>query len=142
MENKTHQFSDRCCAIYAQTGKYTHCPSCFALIKKNASETAIQVDVVNTVRAMFPNLVIVHVNNNQTNKAAGARAKAMGTLKGFPDLIIFASNGNKVLIEMKTQTGTVSKDQKKIHKQLSALGHPVVVCRSLIEVIELCRKIS
>ena len=68
----------------------------------------------------------------------GLRAKKAGYRKGTPDLDLKvaceASHG--LLIELKTETGVVSAEQKDMHQVLREQGYTVLVCRGFDE----CRK--
>lgn len=56
--------------------------------------------------------------------------KKSGMLSGAPDLVI-ALNRRVVFVEMKSQTGRCSVEQKAVHAKLEALGHEIYVVRSL-----------
>jgi hypothetical protein len=90
---------------------------------------------------MFPEWVIFHNNNNQVNKAAGAKARKAGVLAGIPDVSILHPGGMQ-LVEMKTPSGVVSPDQKKMFKKLEKLGQPVLVARSVLQFVDICRKLN
>lgn len=61
-----------------------------------------------------------------------AAMKADGLRVGFPDLMLFAPFVASVaFIEIKTQTGTVSKEQRECMAWLNSLGHRVAVVRSI-----------
>jgi hypothetical protein len=105
------------------------------------SETDIQADAVLIARAMFPEWVLFHNNNNQSNKAAGAKARKAGVLAGIPDVSILHPGGMQ-LVEMKTPSGVVSTGQKKMFKKLEKLGQPVLVARSVLQFVDICRKLK
>lgn len=71
------------------------------------------------------------ITNNSVNKLTGALAKAKGVKSGVSDLCLIAPAGRVVWIEMKTETGTQDPEQKVFQKQVEALGHTYVICRSL-----------
>lgn len=60
--------------------------------------------------------------------------------EGWPDLT-FAVNGKPVAIELKTDEGVVSQEQRLCHEQMRGNGWLVFVCRSLEEVIKTVRSI-
>lgn len=81
-------------------------------------------------------LIIRHIpNGGLRSKTEAARLKGMGVLKGTPDIHIpvprhsFAS----LYIELKTEEGELSKDQKVQIKILRKLGNKVVVCRNVAD---------
>lgn len=58
-----------------------------------------------------------------------------GTI-GWPDFTIII--GNRVLlIEMKTEKGAVSREQKELHERFKATGTTVHICRSADAAVEL-----
>ena len=77
--------------------------------------------------------------NKRMAMIQGAKAKAMGKSKGFPDLIIILEE-KCIFIELKRVKGsTTSKEQKAWVETLNNLGHPSYICkgaRAAIEVIE------
>ena len=128
---------------HTPTPSKLHCTQCFAPLVpvSELSETDIQADAVLIARAMFPEWVIFHNNNNQVNKAAGAKARKAGVLAGIPDVSILHPGGMQ-LVEMKTPSGVVSPDQKKMFKKLEKLGQPVLVARSVLQFVDICRKLN
>ncbi len=63
----------------------------------------------------------------------GARRKAMGVRAGFPDFIFLVPNGNSpyLAIELKTETGRQSKNQKLWQQACEKVGGCYVLVRSL-----------
>ena len=80
----------------------------------------------------------VHIPNGAV-LAGGAKARGMqmnalkraGLMLGFPDLLLFHKDGRIAFIEVKSEGGVVSKEQKSCHTWLIGLGHKVSVCRSI-----------
>lgn len=66
--------------------------------------------------------------------------KATGLVSGIPDLIYLHKSG-PVGIELKTETGILSPDQKKIHATWEANGIKVYVCRSFEQFQEIINEI-
>jgi len=62
-------------------------------------------------------------------------ARSMGMISGLPDISI-AQNGKLYFIELKTETGKLSKNQINFHKILDNNNIPVAVCRSLDNVVQ------
>jgi hypothetical protein len=53
---------------------------------------------------------------------------------GHPDLVVALPRSVTAWIELKTKTGSMSKEQKEVAMRLGALGHPVIIARSLDQV--------
>lgn len=77
--------------------------------------------------------LLFHVNNKARNKIEGAKFKAMGVVSGVSDLIYLKPGGIPIFIELKTETGTQSPDQKQWELQVRASGYHYVIVRSLEE---------
>lgn len=97
------------------------------------TEHNIQVKVVQYVRTFYPEVIIAAIPNG-----AGTTAKnrlhlyTEGMLSGMPDLFIaHAAKGfHGMFIELKTDIGVESKEQKVIRKRLNDAGYLVFVARS------------
>lgn len=63
---------------------------------------------------------------------AGGRLWAKNSMKGWPDIIgIFPNTKGQLFgIEVKSETGVLSDEQRTIHKQLRDCGCIIMVCRS------------
>lgn len=72
------------------------------------------------------------VGGEKARLAAGARLKREGRRKGVPDVNGDVARGgyHGLRIEMKTDDGVLSADQKRWHKRLRAAGYRVEVCRT------------
>jgi hypothetical protein len=79
-------------------------------------------------------LVVAIRNEGKRSAVEGALAKAMGLRPGMTDLQIIGPGGSVWLIELKTETGTISDEQKSVHAWCAANGVPYAVCRSLDDV--------
>lgn len=66
-------------------------------------------------------------------KIRGARLKAAGLLAGVPDILI-VHRGRACFLELKSETGTLSENQKTAHKWIITAGGVVAVCRSIDDV--------
>ena len=85
-------------------------------------------------------LCLFHVPNGMfSNAREGAKFKAQGVISGVPDLI-FVWNGITHYIEVKTQTGYLSKNQKTLHAKWSEQGVEVKVMRTSEEIVSFIRK--
>lgn len=67
--------------------------------------------------------------------AARGRLWRLGLKQGFPDLVICYAPLKTLWLEVKTRFGVTSRAQKRKHEQLRAIGHPVVVVRSVEDVL-------
>lgn len=60
-----------------------------------------------------------------------AAMKADGLLPGVPDLTIITKQGAVGFLEVKTPTGSVSQNQKHVHRVLRDRGAKVAIVRSI-----------
>lgn len=63
------------------------------------------------------------------------KMKSMGRMTGFPDLEI-GYKGKTLFIELKSENGRLSDNQKLAHQNIQNAGFEVVVIRSLEEFVE------
>lgn len=70
--------------------------------------------------------LLFHVNQKARNQIEGNRFKAMGVVPGVSDLIYLIG---PTFIEMKTEKGTQSDDQKRFQRIVEGLGYRYVICR-------------
>ena len=56
--------------------------------------------------------------------------KAMGVVAGVSDLVYLQPGGRVKFIEMKTETGSQSPEQKKFQLLAIGLGFEYVICRT------------
>jgi hypothetical protein len=66
-------------------------------------------------------------------KAVAGQSRALGLLRGWPDMTFAAQDGRAFHIEFKAGSGSLSPEQRSVHHWLSQLGHPVYVVTSLAE---------
>ena len=59
----------------------------------------------------------------------------MGT-PGMPDLLVVMDGGRVLFIELKAKAGKVTPNQAAMHERLEALGHRVVIARSVSTAVE------
>jgi len=64
----------------------------------------------------------------------GAKNKAMGVRKGWPDLTVFKFESKPIFIELKSPKGRLSKEQAEWRDRLQAMGFDWALCRSLQDV--------
>ena len=77
-----------------------------------------------------PQHVCFSVPNESSNGKEQVYKKSLGLISGVSDLIIIQPN-RIIFVELKTQTGKQSKNQKKFQKKVEALGFEYYVVRSL-----------
>ena len=101
------------------------------------TEADIQKQIVQWLRIQYPNY-IVHHSANEGNRGGrkgvmdGARKKAMGQVRGFPDIIMLGwAKIGPVFFEVKAPKKYAEKHQKALHEKLRDLGYRVAVVRSI-----------
>ena len=106
-------------------------------------EDAMQSSVIRWARmrqATAPELEMLHhiPNGGRRGVLEAKRLKGQGVVPGIPDLHLPVARGPYcgLWIEMKTATGRLSEDQRKIIAMLRAEGHRVEVCRSAADAVE------
>ena len=78
-------------------------------------------------------VIAFHVpNGGRRGKAEAGRLKGMGTLAGVPDLIVIA-DGRAFGLEIKTEKGRLSKEQKIMRQRFARAGIEYEVARSVEE---------
>jgi hypothetical protein len=81
--------------------------------------------------------LLFHVNNKARNAIEGAKFKAMGVIAGVSDLIYLKPGGIPILIELKVDNATQSKEQIKWELNVKLAGYKYQVCRSLEDFIKI-----
>ncbi len=106
--------------------------------KQQSSEAQHQMAVIKwtqqpSIRSKYPELKLLHhIPNGGTRDTIEAnRLKLQGVKKGVPDLCLPVARGryHGLYIEMKTDTGTTTKDQDWWGAQLEEQGYYWEVCR-------------
>ena len=77
--------------------------------------------------------MLFHVDNNSWNRTIGAKKKALGVNAGVSDFVFISFLGKTLWIEMKTDIGSQSAEQRKFQLQVAQRGHQYFVCRSFKE---------
>lgn len=94
----------------------------------------IKNTTISEAQAKYINdLIRKEARKKQAMKAA--QLKALGLTPGISDLLLSVPNQaySGLYLELKTETGTVSKRQKRVHPKLLAAGYRVEIPRSLEE---------
>ena len=92
---------------------------------RQKQETAIQ----NAIRAELSQVGIVRRNNVGTFFTVYGSPIKIG-LPGEADLTLFTHGGRTIFIEVKTQTGRQSQDQKHFEAVVTAYGFEYIIMRS------------
>lgn len=75
---------------------------------------------------------------NAQSKQYGNKMKTMGVKSGISDWAYISDNGRIIWIELKTEDGHQSPDQKKFQQLCISLGHEYKIARSYNEFWECC----
>lgn len=97
------------------------------------SEDQLQASIFQHFHNTYPEhrgLLFHPANGGLRNIREAAKLKAIGVVKGIPDLILIHP---LTAFELKTSTGVLSPEQKKIHAKWKALGIEVHEIRTLEE---------
>jgi len=104
-------------------------------------EGPVQIAIVNWLRQVLPKEALVHHCKNEIKRRGNSfareieKAKTMGMVPGFPDLIIIPfSTVGVFFLEVKSEGGSVQPNQTDIHEKMAALGYHVAVVRSIADV--------
>ena len=101
--------------------------------KRQSIEHKEQVRLVQRVRAFYPDEVFAAIPNGGDRTASERlRLYEEGVLAGMPDLCLLRPSKGfaGLFVEMKTDTGTVSKEQAGVAARLNAAGYRCLVARS------------
>lgn len=105
-------------------------------MKRAQPEYALQCRVVDYLAAQpcvgffhhSPNGSKLHGSQEQRQRT-GARLKRAGTVAGYPDLTLYASDGRIGHLELKSEKGRLSDSQIHVQQQLTALGHHYAIVK-------------
>lgn len=98
-------------------------------------EYELQKACVYWFRIIWPKyakLLFAVPNDRKQSVIQGARYKASGSVSGVSDLILLVPKGNfhGLCIEMKTEKGKLSENQKEWLELVKMQGYETVVCNS------------
>ena len=92
------------------------------------SEHDAQVSLVRYFRLRYPKGIVFAIpNGGHRHPATAVKLKAEGVLKGIPDLCVIREDGEILWLEMKTEKGKLSPDQKTMIKAFIDRGMRVAV---------------
>ena len=99
---------------------------------KEKSEDREQIEFVSWVKRNYPEEKVIHIPNGKKRSIIDAvRLKAMGVMKGVPDLFFPSLY---LWIEMKkVKDGKLSPEQKAVMESLRRDGYRVAVCKGAEE---------
>lgn len=106
--------------------------------KGKRREEVLQAEIIRWYRMTYPEplpmyYLLVSNDNNAISAQQGMKAKAQGRVAGVADLTFYKPGGQPILIELKTETGRQSPDQKQWQKAVQVAGYRYVIVRSLEE---------
>ena len=96
------------------------------------NETDLQMHVVNYIRMQYPKArFCASLGGIRTSISQARKAKKTGYWAGFPDLQITEPNKwyHGLFIEIKTETGRATKNQRDWIKALNKRGYKAVICK-------------
>lgn len=108
------------------------------------TETKIQIALVRALRAAGC-LVIASANGAKLSGDKAARARqwrrleAMGALAGAPDLWVSRADRGHVWLEVKAESGRISREQAEVLSRLLEQGERAFVVRGLDQALVVCR---
>ena len=113
-------------------------------MKTELTETILQQHCVKWFRLQYPKaagLLFSIPNEGKRSKANSWRMKAEGMRAGVSDLFLAIPRSvyNGLWIEMKTQKGVLSAEQKEFQADMQAQGYATTVCRSIEEFMNAIR---
>jgi hypothetical protein len=103
-------------------------------------EDPIHRSILQYLRIALPGALVVHAANEVALSGsevarAISKAKSLGMVPGFPDLVVFpASSVGPLFFEVKAKGGTLSAAQRDVTATLDGLGYRVALVRSIEDV--------
>jgi hypothetical protein len=96
-------------------------------------EAKVQGEVIAWIRRAAPHVIAfsIPLGGLLRSKAEGARLRWLGALAGTPDLCVIAPGGRAFFIEVKSEVGRLSPEQRELHERLIRIETPVAIVRSL-----------
>lgn len=98
------------------------------------TESEIQRSIIKTAESM--GCIVIRMNAGKSGRY-NTRLCPPGT----PDLLI-VGNGFTLWVEVKDAKGKLRDTQKQMHKDLSRMGHNVVIARSVDDVLFAIKEIT
>lgn len=103
---------------------------------KNEQESTLQTQTAQWLSMQYPaeKYLYFHTpNGGKRDAITGAILKRQGVRKGVPDWIFLEprNGASGLIVELKTKTGSTSKEQKEFIKMALQRGYVTAVCRTL-----------
>jgi hypothetical protein len=103
-------------------------------------EAPLQKEIIKELRKAFPETWISHTKNNSKSAWDGRKNKALGVLKGMPDLsIVPCANGMTGYIEVKfgkIVPSSLDAEQKEFRQMCEAHGIPYACVNSVEDAVD------
>lgn len=100
-----------------------------------SEEHNIQVGIVRYLRLRGFEVFAIP-NGGRRDAVTGARLKAEGATAGVADLEILLNNGKSVFVEVKTEKGRQSDEQKEFQRRVEKLGFEYLIWRSVDDAVK------
>ena len=107
---------------------------------RSQDEFRLTCVMADYLRACWPpHLPWSHFPSGENRSAiTGARLKRMGTAKGWPDFLLNLPNGRIGYVEVKTEKGSLRREQREFRDKVTANGAKWALCRSLADLEGIC----
>ncbi|TXI13257.1 MAG: hypothetical protein E6Q68_01720 [Polynucleobacter sp.] len=98
------------------------------------TEHQLQAECVQWFWNTYPTWrrMLVHVDNNSSNRIEGNKKKALGVVSGPSDLILISVRA-VFFVELKVGSNTQSPEQKDFQAKVEARGHKYIILRTFQE---------
>ena len=106
------------------------------------TEDKLQSDCYQWFHRTYPELrgLLCYNLNNSRNKIRAMMDKGMGLQKGRSDLVLYYF-GRAYMIEMKTENGKQTPEQKKWQEIVEKNGFEYIICKTLEQFQEIIKRI-
>lgn len=104
-------------------------------IRAGLTEKQVHLSILNRLRFQFPQVVVHHSPNEvplvgEAVSRAIRKAKDMGMVPGFPDMVVLMPVGRVGFLEVKKPGGRESPAQRALREWAQGLGHRWAVVTS------------
>lgn len=103
-----------------------------------SEEMQIQMAVVRFLKAQYPDALFTSVPCWGQGQKQGAKNKALGLRKGWPDLFIAEHRHGYfgLFVELKTSHGRVTVEQRDVMARLERKGYKTAVTRGFDDAVD------
>ena len=105
---------------------------------KLPSEDDVQRAIVEALPLRFACVVHFCGADRAANIRQRAKRKRLGSVTGWPDLVVCGAGGKCVFLEVKRPGRYPTEPQRLVHQYLRELGHSVAVVRSVADAVAAC----